>query len=68
MLSLTLKLVAGWGNGMMLLLTPHESRLDQQESDKIGGLGRYLQRVWLYRHLLTQAMNSIGLNVLDYKD
>ena len=36
------ELVAGWGNGVMLLLTTGKSRFYQQESDKIGGLGRYL--------------------------
>ncbi|ARV59788.1 ABC transporter ATP-binding protein [Nostocales cyanobacterium HT-58-2] len=54
------ELMTGWGNGVMLLLTPDDSRFYQQESDKIGGLGRYLQRVWPYRHLLTQA---IAINI-----
>jgi ABC-type bacteriocin/lantibiotic exporter with double-glycine peptidase domain len=44
----------------MLLLTPDESRFAQQESDKIGGLGRYLQRVWPYRFILAQA---IAINI-----
>lgn len=54
------ELVAGWGNGVMLLLTVDESRFYQQESDKIGGLGRYLQRVWPYRFILAQA---IAMNI-----
>ncbi|MEH2410653.1 peptidase domain-containing ABC transporter [Nostoc sp.] len=54
------ELVAAWGNGVMLLLTIDESRFYQQESDKIGGLGRYLQRVWPYRFILAQA---IALNI-----
>ncbi|MEH1909021.1 peptidase domain-containing ABC transporter [Nostoc sp.] len=54
------ELVAGWGNGVMLLLTPDESRFYQQESDKIGGLGRYMQRVWPYRFILAQA---IAINI-----
>ncbi|MHC5936156.1 peptidase domain-containing ABC transporter [Nostoc sp.] len=54
------ELVAGWGNGVMLLLTPDESRFYQQESDKIGGLGRYMQRVWPYRSILAQA---IAINI-----
>ncbi len=54
------ELVAGWGNGVMLLLTPDDSRFSQQESDKIGGLGRYLQRVWPYRSILAQA---IAINI-----
>ncbi|MDZ8085675.1 MAG: peptidase domain-containing ABC transporter [Nostoc sp. DedQUE12b] len=54
------ELMAGWGNGVMLLLTPDDSRFYQQESDKIGGLGRYLQRVWPYRSILAQA---IAINI-----
>ncbi|OUL21090.1 ABC transporter ATP-binding protein [Nostoc sp. RF31YmG] len=54
------ELMAGWGNGVMLLLTPDESRFYQQESDKIGGLGRYIQRVWPYRFILAQA---IAINI-----
>ncbi|MCC5661466.1 peptidase domain-containing ABC transporter [Nostoc sp. XA010] len=54
------ELVAGWGNGVMLLLTPDDSRFAQQESDKIGGLGRYIQRVWPYRSILAQA---IAINI-----
>ncbi|MCC5614020.1 peptidase domain-containing ABC transporter [Nostoc sp. CHAB 5836] len=54
------ELMVGWGNGVMLLLTPDDSRFYQQESDKIGGLGRYLQRVWPYRSILAQA---IAINI-----
>ncbi|NEO31380.1 MAG: peptidase domain-containing ABC transporter [Symploca sp. SIO3C6] len=54
------ELMTGWGNGVMLLLTPDDSRFYQQESDKIGGLGRYLQRVWPYRFILAQA---IAINI-----
>ncbi len=54
------ELMAGWGNGVMLLLMPDESRFYQQESDKIGGLGRYIQRVYPYRFILTQA---IAINI-----
>ncbi len=54
------ELMAGWGNGVMLLLTPDDSRFAQQESDKIGGLGRYLQRVWPYRSIIAQA---IAINI-----
>ncbi|WP_445629425.1 peptidase domain-containing ABC transporter [Nostoc sp. DSM 114167] len=54
------ELMAGWNNGVMLLLTPDDSRFYQQESDKIGGLGRYLQRVWPYRSILAQA---IAINI-----
>jgi ABC-type bacteriocin/lantibiotic exporter with double-glycine peptidase domain len=52
--------MAGWGNGVMLLLMPDESRFSQQESDKIGGLGRYIKRVYPYRFILAQA---IAINI-----
>ncbi|MEH2441994.1 peptidase domain-containing ABC transporter [Nostoc sp.] len=58
------ELIKGWSNGVMLLLLPDESRFYQQESDKIGGFGRYLQRVYPYRFIIAQAiaMNiAIGL-------
>ncbi|MDZ8236975.1 MAG: peptidase domain-containing ABC transporter [Nostoc sp. ChiQUE01a] len=58
------ELIKGWSNGVMLLLLPDESRFYQQESDKIGGFGGYLQRVYPYRFILAQAiaMNiAIGL-------
>ncbi|WP_242056159.1 peptidase domain-containing ABC transporter [Nostoc flagelliforme] len=54
---ITLKdLTAGWGNGVMLLLTPDDNRFREQTSDKIGGIGRYLVRVWPYRFLIIQAI------------
>ncbi|MFN6535405.1 MAG: peptidase domain-containing ABC transporter [Nostoc sp. EkiNYC01] len=58
------ELIKGWSNGVMLLLLPDESRFYQQESDKIGGFGRYLQRVYPYRFILAQAISlniAIGL-------
>jgi ABC-type bacteriocin/lantibiotic exporter with double-glycine peptidase domain len=55
------ELVAGWGNGIMLLVNPDDSRFYQQESDKVGGIGRYLQRVWPYRSILIQA---IAINMI----
>ncbi|QYX32029.1 peptidase domain-containing ABC transporter [Sphaerospermopsis torques-reginae] len=54
------ELITGWSNGVMLLLLPDESRFYQQESDNIGGLGRYLQRVYPYRFILAQA---IAMNI-----
>lgn len=60
----TQELVEGWGNGIMLLLTPDDSRFYQQPNDKIGGLGRYFQRVWPYRGILALAITiniAIGL-------
>ena len=54
------ELVAGWGNGVMLLLQPDDSRFSEQPSDKIGGFGRYLARAWPYRNILAQA---IAINI-----
>ncbi len=54
------ELVSGWGNGVMLLLTPDDSRFSEQPSDKIGGFGRFLVRVWPYRFILAQA---IAINI-----
>ncbi|MFN6565300.1 MAG: peptidase domain-containing ABC transporter [Nostoc sp. ChiSLP01] len=53
-------LIEGWGNGIMLLLTPDDSRFYQQSDDKIGGFGRYLMRVLPYRAILIQA---IAINI-----
>ncbi|AUB40083.1 ABC-type bacteriocin/lantibiotic exporters, containing an N-terminal double-glycine peptidase domain [Nostoc flagelliforme CCNUN1] len=55
------ELLEGWGNGIMLLLTPDESRFYQQSDDKIGGFGRYLMRVLPYRAILIQA---IAINIV----
>ncbi|MGJ5631393.1 peptidase domain-containing ABC transporter [Nostoc sp. CALU 1950] len=58
------ELIKGWNNGVMLLLLPDESRFYQQESDQIGGFGRYLQRVYPYRFIIAQAISlniAIGL-------
>lgn len=54
------ELIEGWGNGIMLLLSPDDKRFYQQPEDKIGGFGRFLQRVLPYRFLLVQAT---GLNI-----
>ncbi|MEH1836674.1 MAG: peptidase domain-containing ABC transporter [Nostoc sp.] len=55
------ELLEGWGNGIMLLLTPDDSRFYQQSDDKIGGFGRYLMRVLPYRAILIQA---IAINIV----
>jgi ABC-type bacteriocin/lantibiotic exporter with double-glycine peptidase domain len=55
------ELIAGWGNGIMLLLEPDDSRFYQQSDDKIGGFGRYLMRVLPYRAILIQA---IAINIV----
>lgn len=54
------ELITGWGNGIMLLLEPDDSRFQEQQSDKIGGFGRYLARAWPYRFILAQA---IAINI-----
>jgi ABC-type bacteriocin/lantibiotic exporter with double-glycine peptidase domain len=54
------ELVKGWGNGIMLLLTPDECRFYEQQDEKIGGFGRYLKRVLPYRAILAQA---IAINI-----
>ncbi|QFS48676.1 peptidase domain-containing ABC transporter [Nostoc sphaeroides CCNUC1] len=55
------ELLEGWGNGIMLLLIPDDSRFYQQSDDKIGGFGRYLMRVLPYRAILIQA---IAINIV----
>jgi ABC-type bacteriocin/lantibiotic exporter with double-glycine peptidase domain len=53
------ELTDGWGNGVMLLLIPDDSRFyEQDEDDKgsFGGFGRYLKRVFPYRWILFQAI------------
>ena len=54
------ELTKGWGNGVMLLLTPDDSRFKEQASDKIGGFGRFIARVLPYRFILAQA---IAINI-----
>jgi ABC-type bacteriocin/lantibiotic exporter with double-glycine peptidase domain len=54
------ELVEGWGNGIMLLLEPDDSRFYEQQDDKVGGFGRYLKRVLPYRNILAQA---IAINI-----
>ena len=54
------QLVAGWANGIMMLLSPDDERFYQQESDEIEGFGKFLRRVIPYRGILTQA---IALNL-----
>lgn len=54
------ELVEGWGNGVMLLLMPDDSRFYQQPEDQLGGFGRFLQRALPYRGILAQA---IAINI-----
>ncbi|MFN6527995.1 peptidase domain-containing ABC transporter [Nostoc sp. ChiSLP03a] len=55
------ELLEGWTNGVMLLLTPDETRFYQQESDKIDGFGRFLKRVLPYSKILAEA---IAINIV----
>ena len=50
------ELLRDWGNGVMLLLQPDDSRFNEQPDDQVGGFGRYLARVWPYRFILAQAI------------
>jgi ABC-type bacteriocin/lantibiotic exporter with double-glycine peptidase domain len=54
------ELSQNWDNGIMLLLTPDDSRFYQQPEDEIKGLGRFIARVWPYRFILVQA---IAINI-----
>jgi ATP-binding cassette subfamily C protein len=65
------QLTEGWNNWVMLLLQPDPVRFYEQpdDKDKIGGFGRFVQRVWLYRGMVLQAVVSaqvIGLLSLAY--
>ena len=58
------ELIAGWGNGIMMLLSPDDERFYQQENDKIDGFGKFLRRVLPYRGILAQAITlnfTVGL-------
>ena len=54
------ELVAGWGNGIMMLLSPDDERFYQQKDDKIEGFSKFLTRVIPYRGILIQA---VALNI-----
>ena len=48
----------GWQDGVMLILEPDPTRFWSQEDDleKIGGIGRFLKRVWPYRGIIGQSL------------
>lgn len=50
------ELIAGWGNGIMLLLEPDDNRFYEQPNDRVNGMGRFFKRVWPYRFILAQAI------------
>lgn len=46
--------------------TPDDSRFYHQESDKIAGLGRYIQRIYPYRFIIAQAIAiNIAIGILS---
>lgn len=49
------ELIACWSDRVMLLLEP-SSRFDEQADDKIGGFGRFFQRVLPYRGIVAEAL------------
>ncbi|MBH8576265.1 peptidase domain-containing ABC transporter [Nostocaceae cyanobacterium CENA369] len=49
------ELKTAW-NGVMLLLEPIESFFEQPQEQAKGGLGRFFQRIWPYRGLLTHVL------------
>ncbi len=62
-------LTESWNNGVMLLLVPDESRFYALPNDRIGGFGRFLQRVWHYRGLVAEVLPlnmAIGLLSLAF--
>lgn len=55
------ELLAGWQDGVMLLLEPDAARFSSNAEPPPTGMGRIAQRLWVYRSLLVQA---IGINVV----
>ncbi|BAY30685.1 ABC transporter ATP-binding protein [Nostoc carneum NIES-2107] len=49
------ELMAGWGNWLMLLVEPDSDRFFEHESDRIGNFRRFMQPVWNYRAILSEA-------------
>ncbi|MEM8723534.1 MAG: peptidase domain-containing ABC transporter [Cyanobacteria bacterium P01_G01_bin.39] len=51
-------LIEGWQDGVMLLLEPDSTRFYSQEDDlqKVGGIGRFFKRVWPYRAIIGQSL------------
>ncbi|MBO3458829.1 peptidase domain-containing ABC transporter [Aetokthonos hydrillicola Thurmond2011] len=49
-------LAEAWTDWLMLLIEPDPVRFFQQESDSIPGFWRFLQRVWIFRGILAQAL------------
>jgi ATP-binding cassette, subfamily C, bacterial len=49
-------LLEGWTDGVMLLLEPDANRFFAQPEDKVGGLGRFIKRIWQYPGILLEAL------------
>ena len=50
------QLTEGWQNYIMLLLEADPIRFAQQPSDRINSLGHFVQRIWPYPALLSEAL------------
>ena len=50
------ELAEGWTDWVMLLLEPDAARFSTQSDEPAVGFGRFFQRVWSYRALLSQAI------------
>ena len=55
------ELTESWKNGVMLWLKPDPVRfwLQPDEKEKIGGMARFLKRVWPYRAILAEALLTV---------
>ncbi|MBD2202513.1 peptidase domain-containing ABC transporter [Calothrix sp. FACHB-1219] len=50
------ELLAGWNDGIMLLLEPDPIRFYQQQEDKVSGFARFYKRVAPYRGILFESL------------
>ena len=50
------ELVESWTDWVMLLLEPDKARFSTESDEPAVGFGRFFQRVWSYRALLSQAI------------
>jgi ATP-binding cassette, subfamily C, bacterial len=49
-------LAAGWADWVVLMLEPDPVRFFNQEEDEVRGFGKFLNRAWNYRGVLTQVL------------
>lgn len=60
------ELIQGWGNRLMLLLEPDNVRFFSQINDNLSDFQRFLQPIWNYRAILTEAfLLNIFLGLLS---